>query len=358
MRNTLLFMLFFTLFCASATAQISLNSSNFIQEATTYKMCIPTTNSFDLEATGPNSIWDFSALQVDSTIQVSTHSLSEGGIVVNFQFGMFAPEKYQADYFQKYDAVPIDALSQFGNILPISIEAMNQLVKITDDKITYPGYTFTVNGQQIGFKSDEIETGYQFPMTYGDSYSSDAYTNFDFSLVYDAQIKQYRHHTITVDGYGKIVLPYSATFQVIRIHHHITELDSVRLNLFGTDMWFAIPRTLDDYEWRTTAKKYPILKIETESFLGNSFTKRVTYYETPVPHGTRFFPNPAFDEFKIQSDEGIEKIIIYNLQGQQMKQVNISSVETTVDVSSLAPGRYSIQTIAKNGTKYYPLIIQ
>lgn len=357
MRKTLLFLIC-TLFTTLLFGQIELTKDNFPQKSGSFTRFDATNAKFDWTKTGPNFTWDFSTLTSDSSVTIVTHPTSDGGTIVNFQFGYYAPDKYQADYYEKYDALPLDLLSQFGNVLPVKIDEINRLVKVYDDKITYPGYVLKVNGQQIGFRSTKVETGYEFPLKYGDSYSSDAFTDFDFSIVIDAQIKQYRHRTSTVDGYGKLIVPYTAVYNVIRIHHHITESDSLRVNIAGTDIKFKIPRTMDVYEWRGKEMNHPIVKVETETVLGNTFTKKVTFYRRPVPHGTKIFPNPAIGQFKIQSDEGLDKIIIFDVEGRKVKEQSIFSPETIVPIPNLAGGRYTVQTISEKGVNYYPLLVQ
>lgn len=350
------------IYSLSVFGQTSLTINNFPKAGYSIKIAAPKSISIDLNKIGENIIWDLSELTPDTFLIALKTPISEGGMVINFQFGFFAPEKYQADYIENFDALPIAAIKQqlgdFSSLFPVKIEAINRLVKKYDDKITYPGYSLKVNGQQIGFRSDIIETGYQLPLTYGDHYTSNSITDFDFSIIYDAQIKQYRKRETKVDAYGTLIVPYTASYEVIRIHHHITELDSLRINIFGINQWFSIPRTMDVYEWWSPKLKRPILKVDNETVLGNSFQKKVTFYLTPVPPGTQLFPNPAISWIKVQSDENIGQLIIFDMQGKAIKTYDYIGPEMKINISTIPSGRYTVQTISKKGIKYYPLIIQ
>src|SRR5690554_7956112 len=90
----------------------------------------------------------------------------------------------------------------------------------------------------------------------------------DFNPVFDAQFIQYRQRESNVDGEGQLITPFG-TYYTIRIHHLITELDSVRVNLGWFDQWFPINRTISEYEWWDNNLKRPVLKIETVGAMGS-----------------------------------------------------------------------------------------
>jgi len=67
---------------------------------------------------------------------------------------------------------------------------------------------------------------------------------------------------------------------------------------------------------------------------------------TPTLHQSiTIFPNPAHSEINIKSDETITDVAIYDAQGKKVG----TSKNKTIDVSSLAPGKYIVKISLKNG---------
>jgi hypothetical protein len=63
------------------------------------------------------------------------------------------------------------------------------------------------------------------------------------------------------------------------------------------------------------------------------------------------YPNPVKgDNFTVNTDSGIEKIVIYNLSGAKIKELNGNDLtQQTVDVKDLSAGYYIVKTILSNG---------
>lgn len=348
------------IFSFSAIAQTTITSTDFIIAGDTVGVSTTADLSIDFQTTGQNSTWDYSNLMENSQLFEIAYDISTAGMVVEFQFGNFAPPQYQASFYQPFDGLPLD---QLGGILPVSIESINRLTKIENDKVTYLGYSLEVDGQQVGFRSDTIETAYVFPLNYGDNYSSRGYTNMDFNPVFDAQFIQYRQRDSNVDGEGQLITPFG-TYNTIRIHHHITELDSVRVNLGGFNQWFPINRTISEYEWWDNNLKRPVLKIETEGAMGSETPTRVTFLNhqlADLPKNSievAVYPNPSSDFINIQSKEIIQKINVLSSTGKIVNSFVLNSSSISIDLQDLAPGMYTLQSITQNGQSFNPIVIK
>jgi hypothetical protein len=62
------------------------------------------------------------------------------------------------------------------------------------------------------------------------------------------------------------------------------------------------------------------------------------------------YPNPAYDLVTISSHEAIEKIVVFNLEGQVIMDLNfVELVHGEINVSKLTSGFYIIQFQKKNG---------
>ncbi|MBN2663154.1 MAG: T9SS type A sorting domain-containing protein [Bacteroidales bacterium] len=70
------------------------------------------------------------------------------------------------------------------------------------------------------------------------------------------------------------------------------------------------------------------------------------------------YPNPAYDFLNIQSNELINSVQIYSINGQVIKGVNVNSNNTRIDISNLQQGVYIVNINTENGTSTTKLIIE
>ena len=137
--------------------------------------------SIDYSSTGANYSWDFSGLTPNSQELKQYHTISEASFLAQSVFGFFAQSAYQATNFVSSTAIPLD---QISNFLPITISDIFAFSKNTTSAVTSVGFSMTIEGIEVPFKSDTIETRYALPLNYGDSYSSYGYSNIDMNPIY------------------------------------------------------------------------------------------------------------------------------------------------------------------------------
>ena len=63
----------------------------------------------------------------------------------------------------------------------------------------------------------------------------------------------------------------------------------------------------------------------------------------------RIYPNPTIDYFQITEDEGIDKVVIYNIIGRQMRTYKVTE-NGKYNVNDLPEGLYIIRLLAANGS--------
>ena len=64
-----------------------------------------------------------------------------------------------------------------------------------------------------------------------------------------------------------------------------------------------------------------------------------------IPTTPRHFPNPVKDILSFESDQSVESLVVYDLLGRSILEVDIEGGSTTaVDLSTLPPGEYWLQT--------------
>ena len=223
-----LFILCFLLVPVFSWGQITLTTADFANGGDTVRMSFTTDPTIDYSSTGANYTWDFSGLVAEEQVLRDFKDMGQASTLVNFMFGSFAATEYQATYFAESEAIPLD---QIGGFLPVNISEVNMMTKNSADSITSVGFSVVVEGTEVPFKSDTIETRYKFPANYGDVYSSRGYSNMDLNPISNSIWRQHRLRNSNIDGWGTITTPLG-TFDALRIRHDIQESDSLFFEIF------------------------------------------------------------------------------------------------------------------------------
>ncbi len=299
----------------------------------------------DYSTTGPNTTWDFSSLTFQSQDNKEYFDLSGASALVTFTFGQFASAAYQATNYASSTAIPVDQITSF---LPVTITDIYQFSKNSSSAIKSVGFALSINGTEIPFKSDTIETRYALPLNYGDTYSSVGYTDLDMNPIYNGIWRQHINRDSEVDGWGSVTTPHG-TYNALRVRHLIQEYDSIYMDFSGLGTWIPLPvPDRYEYEWWANGMKEPVLRITTNVILGNETPTTIEYIDdyqsgaglNELEQHLSVYPNPTTDEIHI---EGISNYV-YNILSADGKIVmnGESAGDVTVDVRSLAPGAYKL----------------
>ena len=340
-------------------SQITVSVSDFAVAGDTVRISQAPAGGLDFASTGANFTWDFSALTAASQYLKEYNPIGFASLLVFGTYGPIAPSNYRASYFNPTNDLPLDQLSQF---LPVTLSDLNQYTKRMVDSITSLGYSISVNGQGVPFKSDTIETRYKLPLHYNDSHYSRGYTFIDLNPVIDFKIKQYRQRTTTVDGWGTIITP-KGTFQALRLRHDIAEIDSIYQTFFGAGQWFGTPPIQRiEYEWFANGEKEWILKA-TET---NGNINQVEYQEAYLGLDAsineqaldiNIAPNPTTNTLEISVSALIESVEMFDELGRNVlsiKGVNTPSLH--LDVSHLSSGTYRVVLSSTQAIKEFPIV--
>lgn len=351
MKKFLLAALLFPTFIL--TGQITLNQADFATGSDTIRMSQSTDLTLDFLSTGPNSNWDYSSLIPSSQKVKNFRPSSSLSFLSSFIFGTFAPTRYKASYFIESTDLPI---AQIGTILGIPISDVFAFSRVTADSVTSIGFSMVADGTEIPFKSDTIEKRYDFPIQFANTTFSRGYTSIDLNPTYDAIFLQHRQHSSTVDGWGSITTPYG-TFNALRIKHEITELDSIYVGAFS--FWLPIPVPPSNvYEWWTNGQKEPILRIKTSTILGTETATSIEYRDqdrgldaglTELNSEFSIFPNPVKDQLSVLSEKLMDKVLILDITGKEIKNITISPAnQMQLNISDLEKGVYYLKVISSN----------
>jgi hypothetical protein len=352
----ILFLQVFIASCSLVSAQISLTEIDFASPGDTIRFSQSDQTTFDYSATGAGYFWNFSNLTANN--QFLREFTSIGFSPVQFTFGIAATQEYQASYFIPENALPLDQVNGF---LPVTLSDPRSYQKSTNDSITKLGYSIKIEGFDVAFKSDTIETKYKFPMDYQQVFSTKGYTLIDLAPAADFKVKQYRYVTSIVDGYGQLALPFG-TFEVLRLKREINEIDSIYQSFFGAPSWFGAPpfQTIE-YEWIGQNKNDVLLKIIVNNANGTEQIQTIEYQDIYLgldaslnekDFQASLFPNPVNDIVNVQSAVLIQNVCLLDAQALKLEQQsNLNSANFSIDLASYSTGIYFLNLESASGSK-------
>ena len=353
LKNLLLFSVCL-LFGTLSFSQIEVEAADFPGKSDTVRYTNVFDFGLDYQSTGPGMFWNFTNLGGDSQTLLRHNSVDDADMLTQALFGSIVLPAYRATYYIPATAIPFDDLS---SVLGVPIEDYYRFYRKTQTEMNIIGLSLSAGGYGLGSRSDTIETAYHFPMTFGQSYNSRGYTYLDLSFALPAQLIQYRQRSSEVDGYGSIATPYG-TFDVLRIHHVINELDSIYFEFDGAGQWFELPvPTSHEYEWWAKDQKGPILRVLTNEILGEEVITEVMYRDSfryelvaSIVEQQNFefnvFPNPTSDYLEISAESDFNNLYIISMSGALVME---SDKTSKIDVSALQSGSYQVVLRSKTG---------
>ena len=350
---------FSALFSTLTFSQITLNSGDFQSSQGTQLYGSETNLGIDFQSTGPNYTWDFSDLSPSSLDTFQFKSISGAPFLIQAVYGGI-PVEYGANYYLESMAFALNNVP--SNILPISVENVNEFIKVTGNEVSKVGYSAELSGTALPFISDSIEKLYQFPLNYNDIDSSRAYTAIDLNPIYDAQLRQYVQRRTEADGWGNITTPYGS-FNCLRLHHTINEIDSVYVTLPGLPgNWIEVPvGTRHEYEWWTNNEGIPLLKIATLETLGIETVSRVEYKDD---HATAsVIENPKEEVFIYPNPTNTTINFSHPVHNCELKDINGKVIFkakncSTINVEALSRGIYLLNYDLNDIKESQKIIIQ
>lgn len=346
------------LLAANVNSQITVTNTDFADGGDTVRISTATDPTIDYASTGTNFTWDFSTLTANSQTLRDYKNVNDASAGVQFMFGMFAPVDYQATNFVASDAIPLDLIGQF---LPINISEVNQMSKISSSAVTSVGFSLVLEGNEIPFRSDVIETRYELPLDFGNVYASNGFTELDMNPIYNGIWRQYRTRDSNVDGWGSITTPYG-TFDCLRVRHNITEQDSLYFEAFGFGTWVELPVPNSSiYEWWTNGELEPVLRITVNDVLGQEVVSGIEFrdnYDANLDPNLSVnelelevgvYPNPTSEDIKISGLQAGMSVVIVDERGAIILSEIVSSDKLAIHVSDYATGTYKVLLRSPNG---------
>lgn len=337
-----LFTLFLLCLASIGYTQITITSDDMPSVNDTIRTSLAyNTDIYDFSLTGENFNWDFSELEPISQNVESFVSVSDMPFTLYLFFMTSANLTRPFMLSEMIQGVPEMSAYQFLN---------NNSNRYAD-----VGYGISYEGMAIPLSYNHEDVIYQFPMTFGQEFSS--VSGMETGIPNIGYIMIDRNRQNQVDGWGTITTPFGS-FEVLRYRSDVQEVDSVYINSISIGQ--QIDRNYTEYQWIAKDKGLPILKATQEeglpavvTYLDSARVISVGMNEQIVNQNLLIFPNPTKDLIQIQLDDetttGI--VSIFDLSGQLVFEKNYSNnhtIKLNLKNSGLHSGVYFISILTNN----------
>ncbi len=318
-------------------------------------------------ATGPNHVWDYSNLNVqtqriDTFFNVSSAPLLYQAVYNNG----FTQQYYVASYYQRL--IDNNLLAGGGGALPVEISDPMFFTRNTSDTSKIVGLGLKIDGVNVPAKADSVDIVYLYPMEYDDNWDSRSYIYLDFDPAFPAIFKRHQQRESHVDGWGEITTPFG-TFDVLRVRSEVNYQDSIYFDIFGTGgTWNELPTpNVVEYTWWSNGMKIPVLKIVaqndggTETITSIEFKDKKRDFASIENNENNFsvYPNPANDMIKVILPETSQKIEILDISGKIIYQSENNNLnELNINISNWESGLYILNVYSNNSIQTQKLIVE
>ena len=343
--------------------QITVDQNDFPSADDTALVSVSDELVLDIVTTGPNSVWDYSTLHISEQRIDTFHDVSDASFTYQLVFNnVFTDPEHLSDYSLPLVGFDLSGLSGLG----IPIDNVESFVQVSSSSVENVGLGFEVSGFGIPFGSDTIDTEFELPMNYNDSWTSNSYTNMDLSPSgYDIIFRRYQYRNSTVDGWGSITTLFG-TFDVLRVKSNLSFIDSAYIGLFGS--WIELPTPAQvEYTWWSNNNKEPILRVTTQDVAGTETVTRVEFkdmerniaaIETNLEFQGSIYPNPATSSVNFTFEQGVNQIEIYSISGELVYQNTITNSTLNIDVANWTSGVYMVKLIGDETVSSTKLVVE
>ncbi len=286
----------------AATAQITYESSDYA--AANQEIILSKASPlglFNFAATGANHHWNFSGLSAQSQSTFSYSNPNNSGYKISWCFthGYLFNCNSQFNNNFTHASLVTDGFEgeQFGITNVIEHARLNG--SSFESRMIGMTMGFGGLGLPVAVDYDSPDVIYQFPMNYGDTYTSTAHFNVElpelsgFQVQYGAEITR----TNTVQGWGSLETPFMTFPNVLKVKTVVQREDTFTVNGIG----IPIPTTTVSYKWFDKNYGLPVLQADGMELFGLFIPTSVTYVDGQqcleplaqfnlIPFGTDYDP--------------------------------------------------------------------
>jgi hypothetical protein len=333
------------------SAQITITNADMPSAGSSYLLDNATAPAgLNLSDTGPNHTWDFSSLTANGSGLDSFVSVSSTPFAYQFFFNnvILYPNN-------KADFAAASADLNLPAQLPISISDVINYYKKPSSGYYAVGFGASISGIPTSVQYDPIDRIFEFPLTFGNQDSKDF--SYFISIPTLGAYGQNKTRSNEVDGWGTLLLPNNASYQVLRVKSTLTGSDTLYIDALG--FGFNIPSTSYEYKWVSAGIGVPVLQINANDAFGTVTPSSVRYLHSEdqtglVPYEDKqrfnlFFQNPSTQQVSVSfqtTKVGPLQISITDMQGKTVLSSNLTAQngqnQFLLNIDDLSEGIYQL----------------
>lgn len=339
MRNLSSFLLMMAL-ATAAHAQIIIDRTDMPNTNDTFRYSESDNmlGIIDLNDTGPGYIWDYSNLSsVTQRVDTFVDPIFGTPLIYNVTFSNIFDMDHFATIAQRN---PLAAQMGFG---PIQLTEVYDFYRETDEFWANVGMGATINAVPLTSTMEPRDFIYEFPLTFGDSYSG--FSQYGFEIPTFGYFGSKRDRSTVVDGYGTITTRYG-TFEAIRVKSTSNLIDTISFNGFG----FEQPRPTEvEVKWLAKGIRTPLLRVVSRQLQGQDQINTVEYLDSlrgftpgsgvgvndPIADASvSISPNPATDRVAVRASvlQGTVVCRITDLSGREVDTMTVDARDRTATI--------------------------
>lgn len=315
------------------------------------------TSVIDLNVTGPNTVWDYTALTSNGMDTADYVTVSS----TNFAYQLYFNNPFSPDYDSDLaiDGIDFPAIPA----VPITITDVVNYFKISDNDGYYQtGFGASISGLPASIKYDPRDKVLPLPCTFGLTQANQFEWNFQVPTI--GSYGQRKTRNVEVDGWGTLNLPNGGSYDVLRVKSTIEGIDTIYIDQFSFGL--AIPSTQLEYKWYAVGQGEAVLTVNATELLGNSTITGATYkHHDPsginavnmLKNQLDLYPNPSKEIAQVKYFTPVQgaltisvlditgKVVLWQ-QEQCLAQVNN---QYQLNTAQLPAGFYTLQ-ISQQGS--------
>lgn len=331
---------------AAAEAQPSIPGSAFPAAGATFQLTLADTTGVQAGSGGPATTWNFSTLTANGTYQNDT---------------FFTP-----------------SATRYGALFPSADIALHEVNPGTNYYVYYQNdaangfYKRIANVQPDTVIYSDPANEFPYPLAFNNNYNDTYYAHYHSGSGFSTMAGNV---TGVVDGYGTLTTPAGTFYNVVRLHAHRVEHDTVTVS--GNP--FPVLADFEYYTWYQDSAYFPIMLIGTTNVTSSVINRhaKVVGYRAGYnidPSGVNdvastlsqfiIYPNPATQKANIIFDAGKggnTDVSIHDMTGRLVLQSPVTTdagVQTiSINISTLPAGLYEVRALNTAGVNSQKLEI-
>lgn len=333
---------------ASLSAQITVNSWQFLGPSEVVLIGNDDEPSITHTAPGPNQTWDYGELNDYGSEFVAFGPAQWFPGHQSFPNANYGSEEDGTSIFFLKNNEAFDLLGVYGDVLGTG---QNQAL------------AFTPNQRQLAF-----------PMTYGQTWQNTSVLKFtitdlsDLGIPGDSMVVTVTtHRTGSVDAWGTLNTPLGS-FSVLRQHLKDSTIQNVRVFTFGLPLVNQSETAVShSYSFlsNTANTKYFLVQYNydpsTEELTGVQWQMSAPVASTEshnILAEPEIYPNPCQDGFAIKNLQAGDNVSIVNTSGQIVSTYSVSNKNMMFNTNELTSGNYLVIIQNKSGIFTKKLVVE